>query len=173
MDARETPEQQKSGRCAKCGREVTLSVTPVFTQFQCCDAWHPLAIAVPAPGDVLAWDEVASAMQQAAEWLHSYAHGDPLVVVPESYRRVAEVLSRASLGRLAARPTPMTDEECDRLIAALDSVAANYEGGGYGLPTHNDLARHAMRGEIRSFVHGIAHPSPAAATTDHHDTRET
>jgi hypothetical protein len=109
-------------RDVKCGccRRATLNEDALrISAWECPDChWiNPLpgepitAPPVPAPGDVLAWDEVAGAMQQAAEWLHSYAHGDALVVVPENYRRVAEVLSRASLVRLAARPTPMTDED--------------------------------------------------------------
>jgi hypothetical protein len=106
---------------------------------------------VPAPGDVLAWDEVAGAMQQAAEWLHSYAHGDALVVVPENYRRVAEVLSRASLGRLAARPTPMTEEEVHRIADAAGFMF------GWGRAQAVRMAR------AFEAHHGIAHPSPAGA----------
>jgi hypothetical protein len=169
MDARET---KVCWCCTRPAEDVERDTVRVW-QCRACATFNPLPDApappVPAPGDVLAWDDVASAMQQAAEWLHALAHGDPLIVVPENYRRVAEVLSGASLGRLAARPTPMTDHEIpDVLGRARAAFLAEKRRKGLAERT---LEWHLVRAV--EAHHGIAHPSPDAATTDHHPTRET
>jgi hypothetical protein len=152
-------------RDVKCGccRRATLNEDALrISAWECPDChWiNPLpgepitAPPVPAPGDVLAWAvvdakgkvrhvDLYAARANSASW-----PGD--TVVP--------------LGRLAARPTPMTD----------DAVKAMLREAGFFL--HTTIADRIM-GIVRAVEahHGIAHPSPAGAGDDATDTttRET
>jgi hypothetical protein len=116
---------------------------------------------VPAPGDVLAWAvvdakgkvrhvDLYAARANSASW-----PGD--TVVP--------------LGRLAARPTPMRDDVHPDTVRLdkLEAIAQKWWDGTIGRPTTWSV-RFQGEGTFREAID--AHPSPDAATTDHHTTRD-
>jgi hypothetical protein len=140
----------------------------------------PTSPAPPSPGDVLAWvvyDRLGRRCDEfwADRWSDAEAKAHESVRILDRRERKCAPHTVVPLGRLAARPQPMTTRgplsrmDADFLVTdAMDRV---------GFDPYDKGAREMAVAVLRMYEErlGIAHPSPAGAGDDTTDTttRET